>query len=159
MKFRPQPREVGLRRFLVGRVRVALATAALAASGAALAALPSAASAQSGGCTSAASGPAWYGLTSAYTCINVYGHRHWVSAVEGDWYGIGTLCNYRFRTRFRNIHGTLYESDYSRTHVGCRVAWGGWTTFYGAYKKTGMVCVQVIENGRKVGHAACESIF
>jgi hypothetical protein len=82
-----------------------------------------------------------------------------VSSVQGSWYGVGTLCNYRFRTRFRNIYGKLYETDYSRTHVGCRVGWGTTVFLYGAYKKTGMVCVQVQENGRNVGHAACESIF
>jgi hypothetical protein len=75
--------------------------------------------------------------------------------VEGEWFGIGTLCNYRFRIRFRDIHGNLYETDYSPTHVGCRVASGWWTKSFGngVYKKTGQVCVQVQQNSQDVGGA------
>lgn len=158
-----------MRRFLIGRA-VALMTAVVAASGAAFAALPPAASATSSGCTTAGSGLPWYGLNSAYTCINVEGYGRRVGEVQGSWYGLGTLCNYRFRIRFWDIHGRLYESHYSPTHVGCRVAAGWWTKTFGPYnrqlsyypglyKRRGMVCVQVRSNGRNVGHAACESIF
>lgn len=159
MRISPRKREVGLRRFLVKRARLVLTTAVLAASGAALAALPSAASATSGGCTTASGGFKWRGLSSAYTCIDVYGHRRMVSSVQGSWYGIGTVCNFRFRTRFRNLRGRLYETDYSRIHVGCNVAWGSAWFMYGVRKKKGMVCEQVQENGLNVGNAACESIF
>lgn len=158
-----------MRQFLIGRARVLLTTAVLAASAGALAALPSAAVANSSGCTTAGSGLPWYGLNSAYTCITVKGSGHWVHSVTGEWMGIGTLCNYRFRIRFWNAHGKLYEAHYSPTHTGCRAMYGSWAKpfwnprlgppYVGQYKKTGMVCVQVLENGRKVGHAACESIF
>ncbi len=156
-------------RFLMRRARVVLALAILAASGGVLSALPATASASAFGCTAAGSGLPWYGLNSAYTCIDVGGSGNTVWSVEGEWFGIGTLCNYRFRIRFRDIHGTLYETDYSPTHVGCRVAAGSWTknfgtklpngSYTGVYKKTGQVCVQVQENGQDVGGAPCESIY
>lgn len=148
-----------MRQSPIGRARVLLTTAVVAASTAGLAALPSAASATSGGCTPASSGFVWRGLSGAYTCIDVYGHRRWVDSVQGSWGGVGTVCNYRFRVRFRDIHGRAYQTNYSRTHVGCRWAYDTRIFVYKSYKRTGMVCVQVQENGRNVGHAACESIF
>lgn len=157
-----------MRRFLIGRARVALTVAAVTASGTALAALPAAATASAFGCTTAGSGLPWYGLNSAYTCIDVGGSGNTVWLVQGSWFGIGTLCNYRFRIRFRDINGRLYETDYSPTHVGCRAAAGNWTKNFGRYlgggeyagvrKKTGMVCVQVQQSGQNVGGAPCESI-
>ena len=72
-----------------------------------LAAIPSVASASSFGCTAAGSGLPWYGLNSAYTCIDVGGSGDTVWSVQGEWFGIGTLCNYRFRIRFRDIRGRL----------------------------------------------------
>jgi hypothetical protein len=147
-----------VRRFLMTRVRVVLAVAALAVSGGLLAALPPTAVAGAFGCTAVGSGLPWYGLNSAYTCIDIEGYGNTVVSVEGEWFGIGTLCNYRFRIRFRDINGNLYETDYSPTHVGCRVAAGAWTKNYNDKKKTGQVCVQVQQNSQDVGGAACESI-
>ena len=147
-----------MRRFLMARVRVVLVLGVLAVSGGALAALSPTATAGAFGCTAVGSGLPWYGLNSAYTCIDIEGYGNTVVSVEGEWFGIGTLCNYRFRIRFRDIHGTLYETDYSPTHTGCRVAAGAWTNNYGVKKKTGQVCVQVQQNGENVGGAPCESI-
>lgn len=62
------------------------------------------------------------------------------------------------RIRFRDIHNRLYETDYSPTHIGCRVAGGAWKKNYGVKKKTGAVCVMVQQNGADVGGAPCESI-
>jgi hypothetical protein len=140
------------------RARVAVALAALAASAALVAALPPAATASAFGCTTAGSGLPWYGLNSAYTCIDIEGYGNTVVSVQGEWFGIGTLCNYRFRIRFRDINNNLYETDYSPTHVGCRAAAGQWKKNYGVKKKTGSVCVQVQQNGANVGGAPCESI-
>jgi hypothetical protein len=154
-------RRFNLRRGLLSSAAVAVVVTVLAA-------IPSVASASSFGCTAAGSGLPWYGLNSAYTCIDVGGSGDTVWSVQGEWFGIGTLCNYRFRIRFRDIRGRLYETYYSSTHVGCRVAAGSWTKNFGARlpdggyagvrKKTGQVCVQVLENGLAVGGAPCESI-
>jgi hypothetical protein len=147
-----------VQRLMMKWVRVVLGLLVLAGSGGLLAALPSTATAGAFGCTAVGSGLPWYGLNSAYTCIDIEGYGNTVVSVEGEWFGIGTLCNYRFQIRFRDIHGKLYETDNSPTHVGCRVAAGAWTKNYNDTKKTGQVCVQVQQNGENVGGAACESI-
>lgn len=147
-----------MRGFVMARVRALVVVAALAVSGGVLAAVPSTASAGAFGCTAVGAGLPWYGLNSAYTCIDIEGWGNHVVSVEGEWFGIGTLCNYRFRIRFRDINGNLYETDYSPTHTGCRVAAGAWTKNYNDTKKTGQVCVQVQQNGENVGGAPCESI-
>jgi hypothetical protein len=146
-----------MQRFLALRARVA-ALGALAACAAIVAAFPPAATASAVGCTAVGSGLPWYGLNSAYTCIDIEGYGNTVVSVQGEWFGIGTLCNYRFRIRFRDIHNRLYETDYSPTHVGCRAAGAQWKKNYGVKKKTGSVCVMVQQNGANVGGAPCESI-
>jgi hypothetical protein len=130
--------------------------------------MPTSAQASSFGCTTAGSGLPWYGLNSAYTCIDVGGAGDTVWSVQAEWFGIGTICNYRFHIWFSEINGRVYENDYSRAHVGCRGAAGNWTRNFGSRvpwggyagikKKTGEVCVQVLQNGRADGGAACESI-
>jgi hypothetical protein len=79
-------------------------------------------------------------------------------SVEGEWFGIGTLCNCRFQIVFSDINGRVYETDNSATHAGCRGAAGRWTKDYNQRKRTGRVCVWVLEHGSRRGGAPCASI-
>ena len=103
-----------MRGFVTARVRALVVGAALVGSGGALAAIPSQASAGAFGRTAVGSGLPWYGLNSAYTCIDIDGWGNHVVSVQGEWFGIGTLGNYRFGIRFRDINGNLCETTISR---------------------------------------------
>lgn len=123
-----------------------------------LASLASSAGASAYGCTTSGSGLPWYGLNSAYTCIDIEGWGNHVVSVQGQWGGVGTICNYRFQIWFSNVNNRVYETDNSPLHIGCRAAAAVWTKNYNDTKRTGRVCVQVLESGAPRPGAACESI-
>lgn len=110
------------------------------------------------GCTTSGWGLPWYGLNSAYTCIDIEGWGNHVVSVQGQWGGVGTICNYRFEIEFSDVNNRRYETDASPLHIGCRPGAAVWTKNYNDTKRTGRVCVQVLESGAPRGGAACESI-
>jgi hypothetical protein len=131
--------------------------------------LPAAANASAYGCTTSGWGLPWYGLNSAYTCIDVGGRGDTVWMVQVTWTGIGTLCNYRFQVRWSDDRGRQYETDTSPEHVGCRGAAANWTENLGTFnwlngwyngvrKRTGQVCAYVIESGSVRSGVPCEYI-
>jgi len=148
--------------------RTLLLTATLAGSCAGLAALPAAASASSYGCTTSGSGLPWYGLNSAYTCLEVDGKGNTVWGTSVSWTGAGTICNYVFQVRWFNDSGAQYATDTSPEHVGCRAAAANWTFNYGrnegggyysgVYKATGKVCGYLIQSGSVRAGVPCEYI-
>jgi hypothetical protein len=150
---------------LVRRVVLAIA---LAGTSVALAVVPATASASADGCTASGWGLPWYGLNSAYTCIDVGGSGDTVWLVQPSWVGVGTICNYRFQIRFYDDRGRRYETDTSREHVGCRAAAANWTKNFGARnwwggyngvrKRTGQVCAYLIESGSVRPGVPCEYI-
>jgi hypothetical protein len=133
-----------------------------------LASVPVTAQASAYGCTTSGAGLPWYGLNSAYTCIDVGGSGDTVWMVQPSWMGIGTICNYRFQVRFFDDRGRRYETDTSPLHVGCRAAAANWTRDYGArnmwggydgvHKRTGEVCAYLIEAGSVRSGVPCEYI-
>ena len=135
-----------------------LTAAVVCCSGGALAALPASAAASAYGCTTSGWGLPWYGLNSAYTCIDIEGWGNHVVSVQGQWGGVGTICNYKFQIQFSNVNNRVYETDDSGLHIGCRGGAAVWTKNYNDTKRTGRVCVQVLESGAPRGGAACESI-
>lgn len=153
---------------LTSHARTLVLAAVLSGICAAFAALPAAASASAYGCTTSGAGLPWYGLNSAYTCIDVSGGGDTVWGVQVSWTGIGTICNYRFQVRWFNIRDRRYETDTSHLHVGCRPAAASWTknfgprTVWGGYvgvrKRTGEVCAYLIESGSVRNGVPCEYI-
>jgi hypothetical protein len=147
--------------------RIALA-GALGGTCLALAILPATANASAYGCTTSGWGLPWYGLNSAYTCLEVGGSGNtvWIAAV--NWMGAGTICNYKFQVRWFDDSGRLYETDTSPEHVGCRAAAANWTenfgtpNLWGGYngvrKHTGQVCGYLIESGSVRPGVPCEYI-
>jgi hypothetical protein len=131
-------------------------------------ALPSVASASAYGCTASGWGLPWYGLNSAYTCIDVGGSGDTVWMVQATWQGAGTICNYRWQIRYSDTSGRVYETDTSPLHVGCRAAAANWTVNYGTNqgggwysgvrKRTGQVCVYLYESGAQRPGVPCEYI-
>lgn len=130
---------------------------------AALALAPAQASATSSGCTASGTGLPWYGLNSAYTCLDVYGRGDTVWIVDVTWAGIGTVCNYRFQLQWFNVRGRRYEVDNGPLHVGCSAGAAKWETGFGRYwtgarKQTGEVCGYLYESGRLRHGVPCEAI-
>ena len=138
--------------------RYGLLVVAVCSSAIMFASLAPSASASAYGCTTSGWGLPWYGLNSAYTCIDIEGWGNHVVSVQGQWGGVGTICNYKFQIQFTNVNNRIYETDDSALHVGCRGGAAVWTKNYNDTKKTGQVCVQVLESGAPRGGAACESI-
>jgi hypothetical protein len=140
----------------------------LVGSCAGLAALPVPASASSYGCTTSGAGLPWYGLNSAYTCLEVDGQGDTVWGASVNWMGAGTICNYKFQLRWFNDGGHQYATDTSSEHVGCRAAAAKWSKNYGAaegggfyrgvHKATGQVCGYLIESGSVRQGVPCEYI-
>jgi len=156
------------RRFTSGLRWLVLATA-LFAGAIGLAALPAGASASAYGCTTSGAGLPWYGLNSAYTCIDVGGSGNTVWETSANWFGVGTICNYSFQIRWFDNNGRQYETDNSPLHAGCRGGADKWTENFGSYdyaqgyyngvyKKSGKVCAYVIEAGSARGGVPCEYI-
>jgi hypothetical protein len=147
--------------------RVALA-GALAGTGVALAILPATANASAYGCTTSGWGLPWYGLNSAYTCLEIGGSGNTVWEAQAEWVGVGTICNYEFQIRWYNNNGRLYETDTSPEHFGCRAAAAKWTenfgtpNMWGEYggvrKQTGEVCADLLESGSERSGVPCEYI-
>jgi hypothetical protein len=142
--------------------------AALVGGCAGLAGLPAAASASSYGCTTSGAGLPWYGLNSAYTCVEVDGSGDTVWGASVNWFGAGTICNYRFQLRWFNDRGRQYATNTSGEHVGCRAAaakasWNfgkaeGGGFYGGVHKATGEVCGYLIESGSVRPGVPCEYI-
>ena len=151
-------RRISTRRPRAAFRRALLGAAVVCCSGAALVALPASAGASAVGCTTSGWGLPWYGLNSAYTCIDIEGWGNHVVSVQGQWGGVGTICNYKFQIQFSNVNNHVYETDDSPLHIGCRGGAAVWTKNYNDTKRTGRVCVQVLESGAPRGGAACESI-
>jgi hypothetical protein len=147
---------------------------ALAASVSALVALPATSRASAVGCT--ASGFGIKGFSSAYTCIDVEGTPTrgglWVSLVHMSWTGAGTVCNWKMELRWTTASGTVYRTDSSPVHVGCRAVSAVWerdfgrdvfSPTYGWYwtgmkMRTGRVCGYLYESGALRPGVPCESI-
>jgi hypothetical protein len=136
-----------------------LVAAALVAGGAGVAAAPAVASASSYNCTTSGAGLPWYGLNSAYTCLEIDGSGDTVWGVAVNWIGAGTICNYKFQIRFFNDNGKQYgPTQTSPEHVGCRAAaakfqWNfgrneGGGFYAGVHKQTGQVCGYLLESGK-----------
>jgi hypothetical protein len=138
--------------------RYGLLAAAVASGTIMFASLAPSASASAYGCTTSGWGLPWYGLNSAYTCVDIEGWGNHVVSVQGQWGGVGTICNYKFQIQFTDVNNRVYETDDSPLHVGCRGGAAVWTKNYNDTKRTGRVCVQVLESGAPRGGAACESI-
>jgi hypothetical protein len=144
-----------------------LLAAALVGGGAGLAAVPAVASASAYGCTASGSGLPWYGLNTAYTCLDIGGSGNTVWEAAVNWFGAGTICNYKFQVRWFNDQGHQYATNTSGEHVGCsavaRFQWNFGTNegggyYAGIYRPTGEVCGYVIESGSVRQGVPCEYI-
>jgi hypothetical protein len=162
-------RFVGLR-----HARGLVAAFALTATIGALAGLPATSSASAVGCT--ASGFGIKGFSSAYTCIDVEGTPTqgglWISLVHMSWTGAGTVCNWKMELRWTTASGSVYRTDSSPLHVGCRAVSAVWerdfghevfSQTYGWYwsgmkMRTGRVCGYLYESGSLRAGVPCESI-
>jgi hypothetical protein len=130
--------------------------------------VPAAASASAYGCTTSGAGLPWYGLNSAYTCIEVDGTGNTVWHTQLEWTGIGTACNYQFQLRWSENKGKVYETQTSSLHTGCTAAHAKheWNygrenaegLYEGVYKKSGKLCGYVLEAGTARGGVPCEYI-
>ncbi len=153
-----------MKNWLHSRVRVPIGVVAVTGACAVAVALPGAASASAYGCTTSGAGLPWYGLNTAYTCIQVVGNGDNVASVQGSWNAVlGTICNYRWEVRFTNTNARGYETDWSPLHVGCTAGQLGPTETFSysgrsARKRTGQVCVYLYESGSQRNGVPCEAI-
>lgn len=133
---------------------VALAATALVSIGIA----PPAAHATASGCTASGFGLPKFGLSSAYTCVYVYGSGLNVSSSRAEWSGGGAIANYQFMIRWYDRYNRLYWTSVGPYNSGTRYG-GAWATFGPGRALAGRACAELYQSGSRRSGVPCVSIY